>query len=180
MENILSSFKITGVSPFDRSIIKAHTPDTEEEEFSIFKPEVLARKTGLAYVPLYSPAPIRSLPGNCKTIPHCDPSQLFYEQSHLKSESYERDYRESSVPAPTTTTLGKFLVSPLPPRKLPTKKGKSAGTVLTSLENLLHMQEKEKKKQEDILKKEERKRCREEKQKLKNELMKKKTNGNFS
>ena len=162
MSNITSSFKVTGVFPFNRSIVS-----NEEDDFSIFKPEVCARKTGLTYVPLYSPAPspkVSLIYNRAKgsKSPNFD-SDSFTEASRM-------DFRESSVPPSTTKTLGKFLVTPVPPNKLPTKNGKSAGKVLTSLENRMFMQEKERKKQEEIVRKEERKRCREEKAKLKKQL----------
>ena len=53
-----SSFKVTGVYPFDRSVFtEANAPENkEEEQFSLFNPDALARRTGLAYIPLYSPA----------------------------------------------------------------------------------------------------------------------------
>ena len=57
IENIVSSFRVTGVYPLDRSVTKAHVLEpNDNEDFALFKPEALARKTGLAYIPLYSPA----------------------------------------------------------------------------------------------------------------------------
>ena len=61
------------------------------------------------------------------------------------------------------TTISKFLVRPDPPSTLSTKRGKSAGKVLTSLENIQQMQEREKEKQAAAIKKEERKKIRERK-----------------
>ena len=60
MENIIGGFRVTGVFPFDRSVIKRLIPSEEEEEFLSFKRETLLHKTGLAYVPLYSPVCSRS------------------------------------------------------------------------------------------------------------------------
>ena len=57
--------------------------------------------------------------------------------------------------------ISKFLIRHDPPSSLPTKRGKSAGKVLTSLENIQQMQEWEKEKQAAALMKEERKRIRE-------------------
>ena len=68
-----------------------------------------------------------------------------------------------SVPPPCASTISKFLKVPTHPNQMPTKHGKSAGRVLTSLENLQLIQEREKQKQEKALQKEERKRLREEK-----------------
>jgi hypothetical protein len=70
----------------------------------------------------------------------------------------------SRVPLPGATAISKFLVLPKPPNQIPTKRGKSAGRVLTSLENLQMLQQREKLKQEEALKKEERKRLRQEKE----------------
>ena len=61
-----------------------------------------------------------------------------------------------------------------PTKSNPTKRGKSAGRVLTSLENLQLIQEREKEKQEKAVQKEERKRLREEKAKRRLEDDKKK------
>ena len=191
MKNIISSFKVTGICPFDRSVVKPHVSNEEEEEFSLFKPEVLARKTGLAYIPLYSPAPGRSTASSATPYQHLEPftfnelsneghdeSCLFIsdfephilERSLSDSNLYERNFRESSVP-PTqdSSKISKFLISRLPPRKIPTKRGKSSGLVLTSQDNLRRMQEREKKKEEEALQKEERKQIREEKAKLRKE-----------
>ena len=57
IENVVSSFRVTRVNPLDRSVTKAHALEpNDNEDFALFKPEALARKTGLAYIPLYSPA----------------------------------------------------------------------------------------------------------------------------
>ena len=65
--------------------------------------------------------------------------------------------------------LRDFLLIPRPPSKLPTVKPKLSGRVLTSLENLRMMEERELKKREDARLKEERKKVREEKRKQKEE-----------
>ena len=52
MHNITMSFKVTGVCPYSRKAFNL----TEEEDISAFKPEQLEKETGLAYIPLYSPA----------------------------------------------------------------------------------------------------------------------------
>ena len=57
MPNVIASFKVTGICPFDRSV----TGDRQSEPASTFKPETfkpetLAQRTGLAYIPLYSPS----------------------------------------------------------------------------------------------------------------------------
>ena len=52
MPDITNSFKATGVCPLNRMAIRL----PEEDGFSSFKPSSLTEKTGLAYIPLYSPA----------------------------------------------------------------------------------------------------------------------------
>ena len=43
--------------PLDWSVTKAHVLEpNDNEDFALFKPEALAQKTGLAYIPLYSTA----------------------------------------------------------------------------------------------------------------------------
>ena len=46
--NIIAGFRTCGVCPFDRNAIQL--PKT------VFEPEKLTKDTGLAYIPLYSPA----------------------------------------------------------------------------------------------------------------------------
>ena len=51
IENIVSSFRVTGVHPLDRSLTKAHVLEpNENQDFALFKPKALARKTGLSYI----------------------------------------------------------------------------------------------------------------------------------
>lgn len=50
--NIIASFKATGICPFNRAVINLKKDDS----FSSFDPESLAQRTGLAYIPLYSPS----------------------------------------------------------------------------------------------------------------------------
>ena len=52
IKNITSGFKVTGVFPVDRYAIKL----PEDTIRPAFNPEALAMKSGLAYIPLYSPA----------------------------------------------------------------------------------------------------------------------------
>ena len=67
------------------------------------------------------------------------------------------------LPAEKQPSLGKFLHTPRPPSKLPIHRPKSSGRVLTSLENLRMMEEREHKKKEEARLKEEQKKAREEK-----------------
>ena len=56
--NIALGFRATGVYPFDRNAIKI--PGVPETERCSSPEDGLAEATGLAYIPLYSPAPPRS------------------------------------------------------------------------------------------------------------------------
>ena len=68
------------------------------------------------------------------------------------------------------TSVSNFLIPALPPSKLPTKHGKSSGCVLTSVENIHKIEEKESKKLEEERAKNERKLERLQRAKLKKEL----------
>lgn len=183
-ENIINSFKATGICPFNRGAVHLSSDD---DEFSSFKPNNLAERTGLAYIPLYSPARRHVAPASndhigqatSRRFPHqshstpmnkldCSRSHatlLSVSEPNLLDQSLFETYDNptSRIPLPGATTISKFLVLPKPPNQIPTKRGKSAGRVLTSLENLQMLQQKEKLKQEEALKKEERKRMRQEK-----------------
>ena len=51
VKNITGSFKVTGVYPVDRNAVQI------PGQKPAFKPEALAEKSGLAYIPLYSLVP---------------------------------------------------------------------------------------------------------------------------
>ena len=53
-QNIINSFKVTGVYPFNREVICSAPGIDKREKYKLFKPEALAKRTGLAYIPLYS------------------------------------------------------------------------------------------------------------------------------
>lgn len=179
--NIISGFKATGVCPFDRSAICL--PGIEKEErFSTFKPESLAQRTRLAYIPLcrdHSSSVLAQEMVACSTprkpFYHCtggsfSDSELYpCEKSPRKNlllESFSHDESldtsldnvSTFVPLRRATSASKFLIPPLPPSKAPAKHGKSSGCVLTSIENIQRIAEKEKQKLEEAQRKEERKR----------------------
>ena len=54
--NIIASFKATGICPLDRSALIQKPPSNVDKPFTSFKPENLAQRTGIAHIPLYSPA----------------------------------------------------------------------------------------------------------------------------
>ena len=194
MPNIINSFKATGVCPLNRMAIRL--PD-EEDDFSSFKPSSLTEETGLSYIPLYSPArprmthssgtqeAVAATMSQMRTPHQYTPASndrslscmtpLSYSEPNLFDQSFTSSKTPIlSVPLPCASTISKFLKIPSCPNKMPTKHGKSTGRVLTSLENLQLIQEREKQKQEKAVQKEERKRLREEKAKKKLEDAKRK------
>ena len=176
MTNIISSFRVTGVCPFNRSVIKIYTENDDENDFTSFRRNDLAQRTGLAYVPLYTPtrgqsSPVQGVQKSISSTPYYEESCIvspLHEGSFLDSSSFEpsrmdvsvpnprkpaRDLRATSVPVQMESSISKFLIPPIPPSKMPTKRGKAAGTVLTSKECLIQIQERERKKQENCCRK---------------------------
>ena len=158
MQNIISAFKTTGVYPFSRKVIKK----IAGTKFSSFEPESLPSKSGLAYIPLYSPTRPRITQDK-------DQCSLDTIESH-SSEEEDPDSDSSAnkclyVPTQRPAVLNKFLKVPIPPNKQPTKREKSSGRVLTSAECMRIMEEKEKEKELKAKQKEQRQRAREEKAK---------------
>ena len=94
MSNVISSFKVTGICPFDQTVIEV--PDTKENEYSCFKPESVVQRYGLAYIPLYSPghslkAPkSRVMQQTPLKLEHCfnKKSRSTLEDSLLSPEAY--------------------------------------------------------------------------------------------
>ena len=165
--NITASFKATGVCPFNRHVFD-HSVKTKG-----IQADSLAKRTGLAYIPLYSPARrshVKPLMASTpKLSSHCEHSLSDSEVSlTIKSPQNALSLRHASfddswcskapVPLRQTTSISKFLPLPAPPSQLGTKHGKSSGCVITSRENLQLLEEKAMKKQEALRQKEERKR----------------------
>ena len=185
--NIISSFKVTGVCPFNRNILNIG----QEETRSVFEPQRLADRTGLAYIPLYSLSrshrpsistptshhhkPMTSTPKDsfC-SLSDSEISKSPHSASRLLKGSFDdTSYAQTTVPLRRATSTSKFLVLPPAPNRIATKVGKSSGCVLTSQENLMKIAEKERKRLEVAQKKEERKNEREERKLQQNQLMKK-------
>ena len=176
MKNIVSGFRVTGICPFDRKAIRI------PEEYKSFKPESLPEKTGLAYIPLYSPAHGRThfKVSSHNSILDCNSSPIVQPAEEnrvsednisltvrISSDSDDSSNRCSILPLRDSRTLSKFLRTPMPPSKLPTKHQKSCGKVLTSVENMHIMEAREHDKQQKEKLKEERRKAREEKLKNK-------------
>lgn len=164
--NISAGFKVCGVFPFNRDVVLDKLP---KEEFTSFNPESVAQSSGLAYIPLYSPAPSRKSTRAELTKPQdkvTAVAQLDYSSCGDTSASSDIELGDSCLllaPVQPVRALSKFLRTPVPPSKHPTKNGKSCGKVLTSLEDMQIMEAREAAKQEKARLKEERKKAREEK-----------------
>ena len=142
MPNVIASFKVTGICPFDRSV----TGDRHREPASTFKPETfkpetLAQRTGLAYIPLYSPSSARitdspqkmgfrhTARSLSKSISYSEPS--IYEKSLLELSSTDSSFDSSSyggtsAPLRSATSISNFLIPTIAPKNVPTKHGKSS------------------------------------------------------
>ena len=155
--NIISSFKNTGVCPFDRHAFEV----AATEKYASFKPQNLAEKTGLAYIPLYSPSrkdreqvlPMTSTPCNSLQC-HASFSDSDIGSGCENSRHLQRSFHntELSVPLRSSTAVSKFLVHPPNPNQISTKHTKSSGCVLTSQENLALLAQKERNKLQEALK----------------------------
>jgi hypothetical protein len=176
IKNVVAGFRVTGVCPFNRTAIKI------PGKYTAFNPESLPQSTGLAYIPLYSPAHSRTHP----RFVHCDNLQQHssrpdlqlverdnvsdFEDSisvHVDSGSEGSDDSPSNrcaiLPLQDSRTLSKFLRTPMAPGEVPTKHQKSSGKVLTSVENMRIMEAREREKQQKAKLKEERRKIKEEK-----------------
>ena len=136
-KNIMSGFKVTGVCPFSRI-----TLDTLPSMST--KTKSLQEETGLAYIPLYSPARCRA-----RVSHNSDTDRASSGCSTPRSVTPRSD---SNTSAPDdhvsrATSVTRFLVTPTHPSKVPTKNPKSSRMVLTSKENMELMEEKERKKE---------------------------------
>ena len=173
--NILSSFKATGICPFNRHALDDNVVG-EREKYTAFKPERLPMRTGLAYIPLYSPSrndavhrPHTVSSSSQQSLCSMSDSEISSAKFPHASCLFENSFNstsphgaDTSVPIRRATSMSKFLIPPLPPNRITPKCSKSSGCVLTSQENLLRLAEKQKRQLEAAEKKEGRKREREE------------------
>ena len=134
---------MTGVYPFDPERVKAYLPPSPKQT----KCQTLAEKTGLAYIPLYSPL-YRRVPSKHSTASGYRSATPQFESSDEDESSciFERSLSEKDLVGLCTkraTSVTRFLNPPKHPSKLPAKNQKSCGKVLTSLENIHAMEEKQ-------------------------------------
>ena len=167
--NIVSGFNATGVCPFNRDAIVI--PDAEDK-YTKFKRESLAERTGLSYIPVYSPSLSRTK--SVHKTPASD-EQLLSSSAVVDSKTPKVSGHSSTISTQSTeeeppvslshgyseplshTIVNKFLPKLTPCHTLPTKNPKSAGTILTDWEYRKAQEEKEKLKQEKLAEKERRK-----------------------
>ena len=165
-QNIINSFKVTGVYPFNREVT-CNAPGMErKEKYAAFNPEALAKRTGLAYIPLYSPS-VKNPKSQIPSYNNSVTLQLFEysivgepnitEDSDSGEETADDIFFRRSIPARTATTITEFLKLPEHPSKMSTQHQKSVGCVLTSAEFREEMEKNEKEKQEKISKKKQKK-----------------------
>ena len=171
VKNITSGFKVTGVYPVDRNAVQVsgHKPT--------FRPESLAEKSGLAYIPLYSPAPSRHRQKTRTTpfeasemsIPSDSPHQSFLNSDTSLGISFlQRSFSENNISVRSSSeaslllqpsyssSISSLLKTPTAPAKLPTKNVKACGQVLTSTDLMKKMEEAEKLKADKAKEKKER------------------------
>jgi len=130
MKNIVHGFKIT-VYPVARYAIKL----SSERRQMTFRPESLAKESGLAYIPLYSP--YKSITPNssiCHSSASCDDSRSVTIERSLSEDNLSIGYVNSTsnhclLPTRKTSICNVQLNTPVALCKLPTKCIKSCGQV---------------------------------------------------
>ena len=181
MSNVISSFRVTGIFPFNREM-------AGEESRGFSEPKTLAERTGLAYIPLYSPVRLctRSpgLPQQGASEPSTPPVPTVLDKAACLQKSAvctavhspEPDGHFSgavspshgtgiSVPLRHKTTISDFLTKPPPPSAQAPKSKNAFGQVLTSQESLEIMKEKQHAKEMKKQMQQDKQRMREEKAK---------------
>ena len=125
LKNVIASFAVTGIYPFNRSAIKL-----PEEDYKEFRPEKLCKDTGIAYIPLYSP------------ISHPLTKKHVINHSTSSSSSTQDDCIIHVKPS--SSSISKFLNTPIPLSKtsISSKQIKPAGGVITSADYIKQMEEK--------------------------------------
>ena len=160
MQNIITSFRITGLYPVDRnSVIQSSIPPK-------LVAEDVKKKTGISFVPLYTQSPSVK---RCSTLNlSFSEEEMFryqrrYEEGYdiTSDEKYNKwvkmyhpDHSVQDIAVlPNTTVLSKLIVNNEPKIKLPQKETRTTARILTSEESYKILKEKEKKKQEAAAKK---------------------------
>ena len=114
----------------------------KREKYTLFKPEALAKRTGLAYIPLYSPSAKPKLE-SFDSVTITPPVSLIGREYNVYTE--DSDSGESSddgmfygsfVPKRTATDISEFLKIPEHPSRMSNHHQKNVGSILTSIEFL--------------------------------------------
>ena len=155
-KNIMAGFRTTGIYPFNRNAIEL-PGDTLQN---------LSEISGIAYIPLYSPAKHR--------IPRQDLSIEKEEDAQMCDKGFDVSHYACSPeqyrPLMKHTAMSSFLPTPTPtPAKAPAPSKNRCSRVLTSAENLKRIEEKEREKERKAQEKEERARKRESKRQLRHD-----------
>ena len=173
-KNIRAGFSATGVYLFNPRKVQDQIC---KENPSAFHPESLPHRTGLAYIPLYSPVCDK----RSKYSPYYEQSTTILSDVNASFKSfydYNNELEPSTAISPSNRSLSlgdinhvnedSLTIMPLKkassisqflstPKPLPMKCQKTAGKVLTSIENIEAIKKKERIKQEKIDEKEKRK-----------------------
>ena len=154
-QNIINSFKVTGVYPFNREVICSAPGIDKREKYTLFKPEALAKRTGLAYIPLYSPSSKPKLE-SFASVTITSPDSVIGRESNVTEDSDSGEessddgmFYGSLVPKRTATNISEFLKLPEHPSRMSNQHQKNMGSILTSIE----FQEKQQKQEKEKLKK---------------------------
>ena len=167
MKNITAGFRVTGIFPFNKDVVRVRMEDIPELK-------KIPMSSDIKFIPFFSPSQIKndnlfydrklhSTPAdrflsNSPTFTKLTPSNSYsLERNSLERSISESDLHTSScfLPMKKARSLSKFLITPKFPTKLQKKVGKpSIGRVLTSRENMLFIEEKERLKAEKIALKE--------------------------
>ena len=175
--NVTSGFRCAGVFPFNRYAVKARS---ERERFQ--KPDVLAKESGISYLPMFSPAKVSHRYDNrdseegseCSGDSSDQSPQLPFIRATMPGDRLNRSLSDGNLQkykcflaAKKQGTLKEFLKTPKAPKRSKGRGPTPHGRVLTSRENLVLVEEQQRKKQDAARLKEERKRAREERQQMK-------------
>lgn len=170
-KNIVSGFRTTGIYPPNRNAITLPIDESEN----------LATQSGVAYIPLYTPAKRRLSTSSTSltifTSAEMESYALQFEEgtgceTDARYQAWLTMYRPSGydspncvgyLPAHRQSALCNILESPQPISRC-AGSGKSSMRVLTSSENMRRIAEKEREKADKLKAKEERARKREQKQ----------------
>ncbi len=158
-KNAIAGFKTTGVYPPNRNAIKL-VEDTP----------TLSGKHGIAYIPLYTPVKRKVSQPVSPSTPESSEEELM--QNPVPTQDSTSESPNSSViddfgAAIYKSAISGFLEIPIPPKPSKLPEQTVSSRVLTSVENLQRIKEKEREALEKARLKEERARKREEKKKAK-------------